>query len=233
MHARFEPHEEEWKNLLEQTNATDEATFIQNVTRYQEYIDKLQKKEEAYEFVYQTFSEQTDKILRTDHAWDKIEEELRFQSMRLDEIRDTINELLNQRAELTAQIKQLEEDGELSELIHQKSMLEEEIRRQSKEWATYRLAHSYLKETKDRYQNVYFPGIMKDTSKNFSKLTGNKYAEVQFSSESETINVCDQNGEWYEVGQLSKGTADQLYIALRLALSKALHAATSFTFLIG
>lgn len=232
LHARFEPHEEEWKNLLEQTNATDEATFIQNVTRYQEYIDKLQKKEEAYEFVYQTFSEQTDKILRTDHAWDKIEEELRFQSMRLDEIRDTINELLNQRAELTAQIKQLEEDGELSELIHQKSMLEEEIRRQSKEWATYRLAHSYLKETKDRYQNVYFPGIMKDTSKNFSKLTGNKYAEVQFSSESETINVCDQNGEWYEVGQLSEGTADQLYIALRLALSKALHAATSLPFLL-
>nr|WP_289037592.1 AAA family ATPase [uncultured Allobacillus sp.] len=232
LHARFEPHADEWKTLLARTNSADEATFVHNITQHQEYMNKLEKREEAYEFVYQTFSEQTDKILRIDHTWDKIEEDLRIESMRLEEIRDTINELLNRRAELTAQIKQLEEDGELSDLIHQKSMLVEEIRRRSKEWATYRLAYSYLKETKDRYQNVYFPGIMKDTSDNFSVLTGNKYVEVQFSSESETINVCDRNGEWFQVGQLSEGTADQLYIALRLALSKALHASTALPFLL-
>lgn len=96
----------------------------------------------------------------------------------------------------------------------------------------YRLAYGFLKETKDRYQNVYLPGIMKNTSKNFSFLTGGKYTEVQFATESETIMVGNSIDDWFEVGQLSEGTADQLYISLRLALSKSLQAAADLPFLL-
>ncbi len=39
-------------------------------------------------------------------------------------------------------------------------MIESEVVKLAKEWAVKKVAYSTLKETKNRYQNVYLPDIM-------------------------------------------------------------------------
>ncbi|MDV2583421.1 ATP-binding protein [Alkalibacillus haloalkaliphilus] len=227
----YQPYENEMRHMLTETNFENEETLGQAVQDFETYQLKDGQKQEATQSVYNIFQDQADSIIKQSYNWIEIEEQLSQDGHNNDEIQNKIESLRQQLADCTANIRQLEEDGKLSDLIHEKSMVEGEVIELAKQWAVFQTAKGLLQDTKARYQYEYLPKILNFTTKIFNEVTRAAYIDVRFSQE-ETLIVQHQNGKWFDVKQLSDGTADQLYIALRLALNESLNEAQGFPFVL-
>ncbi len=87
------------------------------------------------------------------------------------------------------------------------------------------IAKECIEESYNEVRKSFIPLLNKEASRIFEKLTGGKYSKVyvqknyQITVEHESINhSCDN---------LSSGTIDQAYLALRIALSKLLSRSTN------
>ncbi|MDQ0351662.1 uncharacterized protein YhaN [Alkalibacillus filiformis] len=227
----YQPYENEMRHMLTETNFENEETLGQAVRDFETYQLKDGQKQEARQSVYNIFQDQTESIIKQSYNWIEIEEQLSQDRHNNDEIQNKIESLRQQLADCTANIRQLEEDGKLSDLIHEKSMVEGEVIELAKQWAVFQTAKGLLQDTKARYQYEYLPKILNFTTKIFNEVTQAAYIDVRFSQD-ETLIVQHQNGKWFDVKQLSDGTADQLYIALRLALNESLNEAQGFPFVL-
>ncbi|MBN2072439.1 MAG: AAA family ATPase [Actinobacteria bacterium] len=71
------------------------------------------------------------------------------------------------------------------------------------------------KETKisDMFRELEVSGI-------FGEITSGKYSEVRFNPEDQGVGVVDGNGRVMDASKLSKGAYDQLFLAIRVALSR-------------
>lgn len=54
------------------------------------------------------------------------------------------------------------------------------------------------------------------------QVTSSRYVDCRVAPESLEVEVADQEGRWRSVGLLSRGTAEQIYLLLRLALAQHL-----------
>ncbi|MGP4073920.1 AAA family ATPase [Piscibacillus sp. B03] len=218
-------------SLLNQYGSDTVEDFQMKVKQSKLLKEKLQQRSELYEIVYELFNDETNRIVQDKVDWLKLEQELEEKKNSLTKLQKQVEEYRTTQANKQAEINQLEKSGVLSELIHKRSLIEAEITKMAKEWAIKKTAYGFLKDTKNRYQNVYLPDIMEKTSGYFEKITEGRYIDVQFN-EDETILVKTVNEQWFNVQQLSEGTADQLYIALRFALNDSLRAYVDFPFIL-
>ncbi|WP_188207050.1 AAA family ATPase [Alkalibacillus aidingensis] len=227
----YEPYEQDLNQLLQETNFENEEILRQAIVDFETYQEKDRAKQQHYQVVNEIFNEQTDHVLKKSYDWIEIEQRLRQDEDNRIGVLDQLENKRQVQADLTATIKQLEEDGRLSNLIHDQAVLEGEIMSLAKEWAVYQTAKGVLQDTKARYQYEYLPAVLEYTRKVFHNVTRGRYVEVGFSKE-QSLRVCQSNGEWFDVKQLSEGTADQLYVSLRLALNEALTHTTGFPFIL-
>jgi len=58
-----------------------------------------------------------------------------------------------------------------------------------------------------------------EVSNYFMEITGGKYIKVEFDAKSQTIKVINSDEQVLDAAKLSKGAYDQLYMAIRIALS--------------
>ena len=63
-------------------------------------------------------------------------------------------------------------------------------------------------------------GMLADASRLFSRVTRRTYRQLVQEDDGERIAVIDRRGVRKEVGDLSRGTAEQLYLCIRLALAR-------------
>lgn len=66
----------------------------------------------------------------------------------------------------------------------------------------------------------------------FSKITENRYSEITYMSDEKEIRVMRQDGSEMQILNLSKGTKDQMYLAIRLALAEKVLGGKSGFFLL-
>ncbi|RPF50157.1 uncharacterized protein YhaN [Aquisalibacillus elongatus] len=219
--AAQEPYEQSLNQLYRQASVDNENEFRRQLQHYEEYLNLNEQLDQTYQLIYEIFQEKTDQILKKSYDWDELEAWLSDKQNQQSTTEQTLENHRQKLSEKRAQIKNLEEDGILSDLVHERSQLEEEIYELAKKWAVSKTAQGFIRDTKYRYQNVYLPDIMEQTKKYFDKLTDGHYQNLSFTQD-ETILVQHVNGDWFNLNQLSEGTADQLYISLRFALNDSL-----------
>ncbi|HET7577952.1 MAG TPA: AAA family ATPase [Bacillales bacterium] len=142
----------------------------------------------------------------------RLEEEIR-------QLEGVVHELYGQQAELNEQLKQLEEGGTYAQLLHQFEQKKDEFRRGARKWAVYRTAEHLLRQAKEKYRSQRLPAVISSASGFFEKMTGGRYVTV-FAPEKEGFVVERREGNRFSPGQLSRGTREQLYLSLRLALAR-------------
>lgn len=124
----------------------------------------------------------------------------------------------NQAAARREQLKELERSGTLAEL-----RLELEARRQAAaqlyhRWAVRRLAADVLHLAHERFQRERQPEVLQAASKLFDRFTAGRYVRVMAAGDSiKTVSVERGDGALFSPPELSRGTREQLYLALRLA----------------
>ncbi len=158
----------------------------------------------------------------------------RTQAMIEQDIRDidqNLQELQDQRTALQSDIKYLEDNEAYPELVHDYEQLKASFNHRAKEWAVYQTALQLLKTTKRTYQTERLPYLLKQTSAYFKMVTHGRYENVQYD-DNHGFYVMASTGEQRFVSELSRGTKEQLYVCLRLALGQMFETQTAMPMII-
>lgn len=111
-------------------------------------------------------------------------------------------------------IKNLAADGTPDELAQHQSSLLAKIIQEAQQWMSYQLAIQWIDRALSLASTDRYPAVIKAAEKNFAILTGGHYQKIALATKE--VRVLDDQQEWYAVGELSTGTAEQLFVALRL-----------------
>jgi uncharacterized protein YhaN len=118
------------------------------------------------------------------------------------------------------QLSELERKERLSELRLEEETLKARLRESIDEWSTSALCYKLLDGAMKVYERERQPFVLKFAEDYFGKITEGRYVRVIKKANDNTLVVETPEGQQKEVSSLSKGTAEQLYLSMRLAFIK-------------
>ncbi|MGV4321005.1 AAA family ATPase [Bacillus mojavensis] len=135
---------------------------------------------------------------------------------RLDE---ELKQLRAQIALLLVKQEQLEASGLVSDLKLQTEMQKERVKESAKKWASIQMVRHVIKNKMERHKKVGLPRLLETAEKFFRPLTDGSYQSIYFSETDDSILVMNSAGTVFQAEELSQGTCEQLYTAIRFALA--------------
>jgi uncharacterized protein YhaN len=127
-------------------------------------------------------------------------------------------EAANQIGALDARIRQLEAAEELGTKRQQLVVVEGQAATMAREWAVRAIALRLLEETRSRYERERQPDVVRAAEAHFERFTGGRYTRIVAAPGDANVRVETEGGEGRVTDELSRGTAEQLYLALRFGL---------------
>ena len=140
---------------------------------------------------------------------------------RIDLTSTRLKEELEDRGRLVEQIKKLAEDDTALRKQRELAVVDEKIEQARFEWRTYAACSRMLDVIRTTYERERQPRTLAEASELLRRLTSDKYRRIWTPLGEESLRVDDDQGNTYDVSWLSRGTREQLFIALRLALASA------------
>jgi len=156
-------------------------------------------------------------------------EQAEFWRKERERLENEIPDMQKRLTEAQTELKLLEDRTEPSsaELEGEKKYIEAEIARGDLTVTATQVAVDVLREVEREHHEIYLPLLETDTGKYFSHVTNAAYSSVSLvDSWPKNVVAVDKESRPIDADKLSRGTADQLYFALRLALAKALSGRT-------
>ncbi|MGD9934933.1 MAG: AAA family ATPase [Dehalococcoidia bacterium] len=129
--------------------------------------------------------------------------------------------LTREAGEIAHELRRLTSDEQTSLLRTEREILREKLGAAAREWATLTVAQSMLREAQDRYQRERQPGVIKSADTVFGMITDGRYSNLMSplgDDKTRRLTVTDRDGSLKTVEQLSRGTQEALYLALRFGL---------------
>lgn len=132
----------------------------------------------------------------------------------LDQLNLTISQTHEEIQKDKVAIDSLVEDGTLSNLEQERANLAAKIWYEVQEWLRYQLAIQWVNKALAGASSDRYPAIIRQAEQYFALLTDHRYPQIDLTTDG--IKVVRKDQEVFLVEKLSQGTAEQLYIALRL-----------------
>ena len=148
----------------------------------------------------------------------KLSEELERLSGQHTDVEGQRNALREERGGIDNELKQLAGEEESSALRIRRSSLLEQLREYAREWSRLTVAQSLLEKTRQKFEQERQPSVIRHAQSFFSSVTGQRYNRLYAPIGEQTITVMDSNGGSRQPPELSRGTREQLYLALRFGL---------------
>ncbi len=134
------------------------------------------------------------------------------------EVDSRSNVLREERGGIDTELAQLTGEEESSALRIRKTTLEEQLREHAREWSRLTIAEALLEKTRQKFEQERQPSVIRHAQDFFSGVTGQRYQRLYAPIGEQTITVTDAAGGSKQPGELSRGTREQLYLALRFGL---------------
>ncbi len=119
---------------------------------------------------------------------------------------------------LTARIGQLEGAEEIGALRQELAIVEGTAAAMARAWAVRAVTLRLLEETRHRYERERQPDVIRAAETQFARITGGRYTRIVAPPGDASVRVETEGGESRVTEELSRGTAEQLYLALRFGL---------------
>lgn len=152
-------------------------------------------------------------------TWERRITEIKLLRAELQQSKDRFNQALGQAQE---RIRLLEQDESVSKLTLQQSEVQSRLHALTEEWAVYTLSAALLVKAREKYEKERQPAVLKHASKLMQKITNERYLEVRSKLGQEQIELITSEYRTTRIDTLSRGTAEQLYLAMRFSLIKEL-----------
>jgi uncharacterized protein YhaN len=212
----------ELDGLLSAAGASDAEDFRQKaktfearlrlkaeIEKHQNAIRTVSGPGEAYDNLIHFLRTRDASILEAETT--ALRESLEQKRQQEQQIREEIGQIRAQIAELEAQI---DASAKLLELRQTEAKLSIALR----EWAVASIARHILSQAREEYEREHQPQVVKFAERFFATITRGRYPRLFVSAETQEIQLEDYKGERKTVAELSRGTAEQLYLAMRLGL---------------
>ncbi|CZQ86978.1 ATP-binding protein [Trichococcus collinsii] len=201
------------QRLLDQANAKTEAEFYQLLALKEKQEQNLKRKELLDEQV-----NGREQLL--DHYGDAKKSAVLYENNELEmqRLKAKLSKLQRTEVELKHQLEQLEEGGTYSALLQEFALAETELKDLAVEWAGLVTAGEWIEGALRYGKEDRLPLMLDDTITFFSRLTEGAYTSIAFQKNG--MKVQRKDGTTFLPNELSQGTVEQLYIALRLAFVK-------------
>jgi DNA repair exonuclease SbcCD ATPase subunit len=87
---------------------------------------------------------------------------------------------------------------------------------------TLETARSFLERAQEQAHRSIAPALREAVGRRLPDVTAGRYWDVRVDPESLAVQVCGANGKWRDASGLSHGTAEQIFLLLRVALAEHL-----------
>jgi uncharacterized protein YhaN len=121
-------------------------------------------------------------------------------------------------AALETERRSLAAERTSADLRLQRAQLEAQIAQGAAEWWALELADQALADVRGEFERTCQPVTLADASRYFSRLTCGQYRNVWTPLGERRLCVEDEQRRTIPVEHLSRGTREQLFLAIRLAL---------------
>jgi len=120
--------------------------------------------------------------------------------------------------EIESHLRKLESDDTLPRLKYELILTEQKILAGIRQWRCLAMTHRLVETVKRTYEQKRQPQTLKMASRYLARMTEEKYVRVWTPVDADILLVDHPDGEVFTVRQLSTGTRELLFLALRLAL---------------
>ncbi|QDS98929.1 ATP-binding protein [Adhaeretor mobilis] len=152
-----------------------------------------------------------DSIGRLDQSWEEMTAEL-------DTLQEELTELSEQRGALKREQDELAKDQSLAECQLDLSLVEHKLAAARQSWREHAAVNRILERIRAQYETEHQPETLAEASKYMSELTGGQYNRIWTPLANDILLVETNEGESLPVDVLSRGTREQLFLSVRMAL---------------
>jgi uncharacterized protein YhaN len=128
------------------------------------------------------------------------------------------NGLTTQREQLRKQVDRTSADKRTALKRFQLGLIEERLSAALRRWQTLTVTQRVLEQIKLDYEKNRQPEALRDASVYLAQFTSHRYVRVWTTFGADTLLVEDSHGRSLHVEQLSRGTREQLFLSLRMAI---------------
>ena len=205
--------------LLSQGFSESETEFRENARNWKErnkLMDAILQGEQNIKRISGHGKPYSDFIneLKETYPEDLKEKELQLKE-KLEEIEKYHLELSKKLGGIAKEIEQIERKEEGSSLRMRKTVNMQKLKKKSDEWSILTLARTIMGKAIEKYEQERQPGVIKEAQSFFSKMTLGRYSRIFAPLDEAKIYVEDKDGRRKDIQDLSRGTAEQLYLSLR------------------
>ncbi|WP_395318243.1 AAA family ATPase [Fructilactobacillus frigidiflavus] len=191
------------------------ASFAEFKQQYQ--IQQAgQKRKEKIENLENSLSSQMIDRLKQYQSYDDLKGRLNELKKLDQENSEHLTNLSEKISSLKIKLNNLAKDGTYDELRQEIATQRAEINDLVSKWLTLKLTDEWIEKVLNLASHGRFPQVQKLAQKYFNTLTNQHYVSVEYGKK---IRVKTNDGVKFEVKELSKGTMQQLYLALIFALT--------------
>jgi uncharacterized protein YhaN len=133
----------------------------------------------------------------------------------IENLDQSCTDAVDERGRLKEQLEQLKHDEELSALRIKEQSSRSDFETAASEWAVLKLAAHLINRARVKYEKERRPAVLQEAETYFSRFTEGGYSEIRPSDDGHGVVILTPAGQIKEAGQLSRGTAEQLYLSLR------------------
>jgi uncharacterized protein YhaN len=128
------------------------------------------------------------------------------------------DELVRMHRDVETQIDDLHGSNDVGTLELNRSSLQQELNECIARWRELQVARGLIERTLEQFERERQPAVLQEASHHFATVTGGRYPKIVQSAELGSFNVVDASGQRKTLDALSRGTAEQLYVCIRLGL---------------
>lgn len=201
---------EDEESFRQRQKVFDEAAGLRSVIEQRRRaLEQIAGRKEALEaFVSELESTTPEKLQETRRLVD-------------DELQSLVEEMeraIDERRGIKDELDELEHTEEASNLRLQLSVLQERLKAKALEWVALTIGQNLLRQARAKYERERKPAVVQQGQHFFSMITNDRYPRLISPPGETQIQLEDSSGHRKTLAELSRGTAEQLYLALRFGL---------------
>jgi uncharacterized protein YhaN len=151
---------------------------------------------------------------RLEHDWESL-------TSQVEQIDRGLKDLLQERGAMVEQQRVAAADRSLAEKQLDLDVVEQQIALKRAAWRERAAVSLLLERIREEYEQHRQPETLREASRYMSQLTSGKYARIWTPLANDILLVETADGQSLPVDVLSRGTREQLFVSLRLALVAA------------
>lgn len=149
-----------------------------------------------------------------------LQQKLEMAQAELNSVKERQRELLERRGSRRAELERLLQSTKRQQLLEEREMAQASLDAHMERYAVLALSQALIAATRRKYEQERQPAVLRNASAYVEQLTEGRYRRVLASPERASIQLESREHMRIDSSLLSRGTAEQLYLCMRLALAR-------------